>query len=89
MTPSTPPTRKTQPKPFPWKSTPPQSLPERLEYATDLEAVLADPALLYETARVAFASALLGLSGAELFELGKHLCQQLRADPTKGKGGTL
>lgn len=69
-------------KPFPWRSTPPQTMPERWELAASLARDLADPTLLYETARRSFAASLFGLSGEELYLLGLLICQQLRTNPT-------
>jgi hypothetical protein len=75
---------KAKPTPFPWRSTPPQTLPERWAFAADLAAVLNDSSVPSERTRVTFAASLLGLSGEELFTLGHLVCAQLKTLPVRG-----
>lgn len=72
------------PRSFAWRGTPPQSQPERMQYAADLAAVMADPTVRFEAARRVLLAATAGLSGEELHSFGLLVVQQLKTPRALG-----
>jgi hypothetical protein len=69
-----------KPTPFTWRSAPPQSIPERLDTAAELELLLANPAWSWEVAHRYVASSCYVLSGVELERVIQGLIRLLKGD---------